>query len=313
MFILHTKYSKMRKIFLVTDYDCNNHCISCAKETEEKGRLTLDEILEKMDLIQPTKEDFIELSGGEPTLRNDFFEICKTIKSRHDTNLVVLSNGRKFKDKTFSQKAQDSGVDRVMTTFYHPQEKTHDQITQANGSFQETLTGLKNLEEIGMPISVKTIVLSQNYQDLPDFVNFAYDTFQTAWVSIHGLIMRGQADENKEQIIVKYSQAKPHIEAAIDQAIKRNKNLGVFIIPSCTIDPCYWQYLGVNWRQMSKEMIYISPEETVIGNMDVSQPSYCAGCLIGDDCSWAWESAWKEYTNMFGTGELNKITPDKLK
>lgn len=59
---------------------------------------------------------------------------------------------------------------------------------------------------------------------------------------------------------------------------------------------------------MAKTMIYISPEETVFGNLDVAQPEYCSNCLIGDNCSWAWESAWKEYIDLFGTEELNKIT-----
>jgi len=159
-----------------------------------------------------------------------------------------------------------------------------------------------------MPISVKTIVLKQNYEQLPDFVRFAYDTFPSAWTSIHGLIMRGQANDNKDQLVVKYEDMKLHLEEALDVVIERKKNLGVFVIPSCTVDPYYWKYLSINWRELTQTMIYISPEETVYGNLDVSQPEYCSDCLISSHCSWAWESAWKEYTAMFGMQELKKIT-----
>jgi MoaA/NifB/PqqE/SkfB family radical SAM enzyme len=303
----------MRKIFLVTDYNCNNSCISCAKKSDEKGRLSLDQIIRKIEMIKPSENDYIEISGGEPTLRKDLFEICKIIKSKYNTNLILLSNGRKFKDKEFSRKIKDAGIDRVMTTFYSPHAKKHDSITQKKGSFSDTVKGLKNLENIEMPISIKTIILKQNYQELPDFVGFVYDTFPSAWISIHGLIMRGQAKENKEKLVVRHKDAKPHIENALDGAIKRDKNLGVFIIPSCTLDPFYWKYLGTNWKQMTKEMIYVSPEKTILGNLDVAQPEYCKDCLVNKDCSWSWESAWKEYIDMFGTGELNKITPSKLK
>ncbi|MBU4493416.1 MAG: hypothetical protein KKA61_03520, partial [Nanoarchaeota archaeon] len=221
--------------------------------------------------------------------------------------------GCKFKDKSFSKQMKDVGVDRVMTTFYSPYEEKHDMITQKKGSFSDTIIGLKNLEEIGLPISVKTIILKQNYQDLSDFVSFAYNTFPSAWVSIHGLIMRGRANDNREQLVVKYKDMKPYIEDALDEAIKREKNLGVFIIPSCTLDPYYWQYLSINWKQMTKEMIYISPEETIFGNLDVAQPDYCSNCLINENCSWAWESAWREYIDMFGTNELSKVTTSKLR
>lgn len=303
----------MRKIFLVTDYACNNACISCAKKLDEKGRLSLGRIIEKIDLIKPSKEDYIEISGGEPTLREDILDICGYIKKNYTTNIIILSNGRKFKDKSFCEQIKNIGVDRVMTTFYSPYEKKHDMITQRKESFLDAASGLKNLEDIKLPISVKTIILKQNYQELPDFVNFAYDAFPSAWVSIHGLIMRGHANDNRENLVVRYEDMKQYVESALDEAIKREKNLGVFIIPSCTLDPSYWQYLGINWKQMTKEMIYISPEETVFGNLDVAQPRYCSDCLINENCSWAWESAWKEYIDMFGTKELNKITASRLR
>lgn len=303
----------MRKIFLVTDYACNNACISCAKKLDEKGRLSLSQIIEKIDLIKPSKDDYIEISGGEPTLRKDIVDICSYIKKNYDTNIIILSNGRKFKDKSFCKQIKNVGVDRVMTTFYSPYEEKHDMITQRKESFLDAVSGLKNLEDIKLPISVKTIVLKQNYQELPDFVNFAYDAFPSAWVSIHGLIMRGHANDNRENLVVRYEDMKSYVESALDEAIKREKNLGVFIIPSCTLDPSYWQYLSINWKQMTKEMIYLSPEETVFGNLDVAQPQYCSDCLVNKNCSWAWESAWKEYIDMFGTKELNKITASRLR
>ncbi|MGM5480366.1 MAG: radical SAM protein [Nanobdellota archaeon] len=302
----------MRKIFLVTDYACDNSCISCAKKSDERGKLNLDEIKSKIDWIKPCNNDNIEISGGEPSLRDDIFDMISYIKSNYDTNVTLLSNGRKFKDSSFSKSMKESGIDRVMTTFYNADERKHDSITQRKGSFQDTLKGLHNLQDIEVPLSVKTIITQNNYKELTDFVNFAYDEFPEAWVSLHGLIMRGNAFDNREQLVVKYSDMKPYVEDALDTAIERNKNLGVFVTPTCILDPMYWSYLSVDWKQMTQEMIYISPEETVQGNMDVEQPQYCNECVINENCSWAWESAWKEYIDMFGTKELHKITPQQL-
>jgi MoaA/NifB/PqqE/SkfB family radical SAM enzyme len=303
----------MRKIFLVTNYACNNACISCAKKLDEQGRLSLNQIIEKIDLVKPSKDDYIEISGGEPTLREDVLDICRYIKSNYDTNLIILSNGRRFKDISFAKNIKEIGVDRVMTTFYSPYKEIHDLITLRKDSFSESLKGLKNLEEVNIPISVKTIILRQNYQHLPEFVEFAYNTFPTAWVSIHGLIIRGRAKDNEEQIVARYHDIKFYIEKALDVAIAKQKNLGIFVVPSCIIDPIYWQYLSINWKQMTKSMIYISPEETIFGNLDVAQSAYCSDCLINESCSWAWESAWKEYINRFGTNELNKVINSKLR
>ena len=69
-------------------------------------------------------------------------------KSNYNTNLIILSNGRKFKDKSFSKQIKAVGVDRVMTTFYSPYKEKHDMITRIKGSFLDTVEGLKNLEDI---------------------------------------------------------------------------------------------------------------------------------------------------------------------
>ena len=297
----------MRKIFIVTDYDCNNLCISCAKRTNEKGRLSFKQIVAIIDEIKPSEEDYIEISGGEPTLRDDFIGLCRYIKETYSTTLVILSNGRKFQNLEFAKNIKKAGVDRVMTTFYSPIPEVHDNITQQKGSFFQAFKGLKNLEEIGMSISVKTIVLKQNYKDLPKFVEFAYSNFPSAWVSIHGLILRGKAYDNYKKIVINHNKIKPYLEKSLDIAIEKNKNLGIFVMPNCIIDPFYWKYLSIGWKQMAQSMIYISPEERVFGNIETSQPYYCHDCLMGEDCSWAWESAWKEYINLFGTWELNKV------
>jgi len=131
----------MRKIFLVTDYNCNNACISCAKRSDEKGKLTFQDIVQVIDSIKPTKEDYIEISGGEPTLRADLFDVINHIKSSCTTNVILLSNGRRFKDMAYSERIKATGLDRVMTTFYSHDEKIHDFITQRKGSLLILLKG----------------------------------------------------------------------------------------------------------------------------------------------------------------------------
>ncbi|MBU4502995.1 MAG: hypothetical protein KKA79_10455, partial [Nanoarchaeota archaeon] len=185
--------------------------------------------------------------------------------------------------------------------------KKHDKIICSKNGFNEALKGLKNCEAVGINISIKTIILKQNYKELDKFVEFAFKNFQNPWVSIHGLILRGIAKENYEKIITRHSEVAPYLEKALDVAEKYKKNIGLSIIPTCIIDPYYWKFCNVGWKETSEKMVYISPEEQTFGDMDAEQPKYCKGCKITNHCSWAWESAWKEYIQLFGTNELNKI------
>jgi MoaA/NifB/PqqE/SkfB family radical SAM enzyme len=302
----------MRKIFLVTGYSCNNFCISCAKKPEEKGFLKLGEIKKRLEKINLGKEDSVEISGGEPTIRPDLFELVEYIK-KTGARVIVLTNGRVNENIEYCKKLKEAGVDRIATSFYSHKERIHEEITQVKGSFKETFEGIKNLLKIEIPVSVKLIILKQNYKEIKEFVKFAYDNFPGAWVSVHGLIMRGKAYLVREKIGAKYSEIKPYLEKALDYSISRGKNLGVFIFPTCVLDPYYWKYLGKGWKKIIHEMIYISPEETIIGNLDSGCPNYCKDCEVNNNCSWAWESAWKEYTQLYGTSELKKIKFDKYR
>ena len=107
----------------------------------------------------------------------------------------------------------------------------------------------KNIEFFLVTASICTqelIILNQNYKRLSGFVDFAYETFPSAWVSLHGLIMRGQAKINKDFVVARFRDIKTFVEDALDTAIANNKNWGVLMIHYCTIDLYYWKYLLIN-------------------------------------------------------------------
>ena len=75
------KEPKLHSLFIELTGLCNEHCRHCGSncgDFEEKDPLSLDEI---EDLLLQVKEDFdlskirLCVTGGEPLLRPDFFEI----------------------------------------------------------------------------------------------------------------------------------------------------------------------------------------------------------------------------------------------
>jgi 7,8-dihydro-6-hydroxymethylpterin dimethyltransferase len=89
----------------VTDR-CNLTCPTCyAESSPHFGRhRTLEEIEEMLDLVVANegKPDVIQISGGEPTVHPDFFEILDIAKTKPIRHLMVNTNGiRIAKDEAF--------------------------------------------------------------------------------------------------------------------------------------------------------------------------------------------------------------------
>lgn len=103
----HEQHSCL-SIVEVTDR-CNLTCPTCyASSSPHYGRhRTLDEIKKMLDTIVANEKepDVVQISGGEPTIHPQFFEIldyAKTLPIRH---LMVNTNGvRIAKDKKFTEK-----------------------------------------------------------------------------------------------------------------------------------------------------------------------------------------------------------------
>ena len=106
----------MRKVFLVLDYDCNNHCISCAARDDETGSISMDTLRGVLEDVDLADTDMVEISGGDPTLRNDLVEIIEHIKGGYASDITLLTNGRQFVDRELISRLIDAGLDRTMVT-----------------------------------------------------------------------------------------------------------------------------------------------------------------------------------------------------
>ena len=94
---------------------CDLNCPFCfarANEYEMKEP-SVREIKEK---ISGFSGSIVYLSGGEPTLREDLFDIVKEIK-KAGYKVVLFTNGRKLLDIEFAYRLKKSGLDLVILQF----------------------------------------------------------------------------------------------------------------------------------------------------------------------------------------------------
>ncbi|RLE42658.1 radical SAM protein [Candidatus Woesearchaeota archaeon] len=86
------RLSQPYKITFAITYRCNSRCKTCnIWKKRPSNELTLREIKE---LFKHTNPSWVNITGGEPFLREDLFDICKTIRKETSTFLVnLITNG----------------------------------------------------------------------------------------------------------------------------------------------------------------------------------------------------------------------------
>ena len=156
---------------------CNNSCLYCNEKNKESQPdiLTLSESLLHNDPI-----DSIELYGGEPLIRKDFFNILDTARSRGYKRIKLVTNARSCADINTAVKSVEFGCYHYEVKIHHFKADVHDFVTQVGGSLQETVQGLTNLRRINTLhnapfsafISLRIVLSQKNIEDL--LIKFDY-------------------------------------------------------------------------------------------------------------------------------------------
>ncbi len=155
---------------------CNLCCTYCfADGGEEKADPSLDELKSSiLDIVRQTSSPLLQLSGGEPSLRDDLPELIRFAKSSGCSYVQINTNGiRLARDPEYVHQLADAGLDIVFLQF----DGTDDNIFLAlrgNPLLQTKLDAIQSCSKNHLGIVlVPTVVKGINDQDLGNLVSLA--------------------------------------------------------------------------------------------------------------------------------------------
>lgn len=303
----------MKRLDLKVGFSCNNNCTFCAQaHRRDQGDNSFDEIVKDLEEGYEDGVREVVFTGGEPTIREDIVEIITRAKEIGFKNIQIQTNGRMFYYKDFAKKLIDAGATEFSPALHGPDKETHEKGTRADGSFEQTLQGIKNLKDIGAYVITNTVVNKFNYKKLPEIVeilmDIGVDQFQLAFV--HPC---GNAGKNFYKVVPRKSDAQPYIHEALDLADDHphdTKNKMVEAYPYCFMQG-YEQY--VSQLYMPKADIrgqgnVVKDHEKLRVSHDKMKAEKCKKCKYFKVC----EGPWKEYPQHYGFEEFEPVPGEKL-
>jgi heme d1 biosynthesis radical SAM protein NirJ len=146
---------------------CNltcKHCYSISADTHFPGELSTKEVFTVMDDLKEFGVPVLILSGGEPLLRPDIFEVAKRAKDKGF--YVGLSSNGTLIDENNIQDIKAVGFDYVGVSIDGLREN-NDSFRQMQGGFDAALNGIKLCRQHGIKAGWRFTLTEQNSPDLP--------------------------------------------------------------------------------------------------------------------------------------------------
>ena len=161
----------------ITDV-CNFKCGYClpngyqVDKNDKRKFLHLDEIRRLSKCFSLLGVNKIRITGGEPTVRKDFFDIIKVLKSEAGIqNVSVTTNGYKLDKK--AEQFVKSGLTGINISIDSLNREIFKNIT-GHDRLQEILNGIENLQNIGFEkIKINAVLLSGINSSIDDFNTWA--------------------------------------------------------------------------------------------------------------------------------------------
>jgi heme d1 biosynthesis radical SAM protein NirJ len=154
---------------------CNltcKHCYALSADHDYPGELSTDEVFTVMDDLKACGVPVLILSGGEPLLRADIFDIAARAKAMRF--YVGLSSNGTLIDEPMAERVAAAGFDYVGISL-DGIAATHDKFRRLNGAFVRSLAGVRLLRARGVKVGLRFTMTALNAHDLPALLQLMRD------------------------------------------------------------------------------------------------------------------------------------------
>jgi len=323
----HESQRTPKMLYINIDERCNENCAFCVVKGENRGKFGSMSKEEAKRIIK----DFINsggrgivFTGGEPTLRDDLLEIieyAEQFKMLH--SISIITNGTRISDEKCLKSiisADKRNIINFCISLHSHKEKISELLTRTKGTFKRTITGIENIIEKGIKLSIYQVITSKNYQDLLGFAKFLNKNYpEIKDITFAYPFPQGNALLN-DWIFAKLSSLRPYFLKALKFLSKEGYRVNIAScgqFPLCTIpgfeekvlDPLFWSeenISGVVGEKSFHEFEMVS-KEWVDQYKNKSQE--CKKCILNKYC----QGFWKKYIDLFGFAGLRPIDQDNFK
>ncbi len=168
--------SNLRLVAWEITRNCNLACVHCrasATNGPYTGELDTEKALDLVDQIAAVGSPIVILTGGEPLLRADIFEIA-SYGFQKGLRMVMAPNGTLITEDAV-KKMIASGIKRISISLDGADKTSHDSFRGVKGAFASALNGIRLAREAGLEFQVNTTITQKNLDQIAAIQDLAVE------------------------------------------------------------------------------------------------------------------------------------------
>jgi coproporphyrinogen III oxidase-like Fe-S oxidoreductase/MoaA/NifB/PqqE/SkfB family radical SAM enzyme len=219
---------------LIVNRICNQRCVFCSYPPVG-GQLPLEELKKKIIQLRQEGATDLSLTGGEPTLHPNFFDILEFGVQAGFEEFSVQSNGTMFFREEFVQRLKKIPSLKVSVSFHASDEKTFGELSKAPHTYKQTLKGFEMLGKHKISTFIVVVIQKSNYLKLKDHLAFICSNYPfITHFSFNYIDAVYKAKENPWTVPT-FSESSPYIREALQFLKDNGKTFRIEKIPPCFI------------------------------------------------------------------------------
>lgn len=140
-----------------------NHCCQFCYNVWQKGQFPEADMFFILDRLREADVKVLFLTGGEPFLRKDIFQLIEySVQNKMKINAVT--NGTLLTEKK-ARRLKELGVSVQVSL--HGTEQTHNYLVGVPGAYKKAMQGLAYLRECKVPLSINITLTRYNFSEIP--------------------------------------------------------------------------------------------------------------------------------------------------
>ncbi len=229
---------------------CNLNCIHCRTNASAQLNevLTFEQITNTLKDINLRFKPVLVLTGGEPLLREDVFEIAQFAKQLN-WRIGLATNGTLVDEKIALKIKQH--FDIVSLSLDGSTSQTHDNFRGQKGAFEATISASQLLKAHNVPFIINSSFTKRNQHDIENTYKLAKSLGAKSWYMFI-IVPTGRGEDLRTELISKtdyYKILKWHFKLELEEK-------DMFIRPTCApeyyaIADIYSKTFSIDYKRRS--------------------------------------------------------------
>ncbi|MCR5121363.1 MAG: radical SAM protein [Ruminococcus sp.] len=291
------KNPRLRYLFLELTSRCNERCLHCGSSC---GDIVLDEMpaetyyrfLDEVKADLGTDDKMLCITGGEPLLRREFFDIMG-YAHKLGFSWGMTSNATLI-TREVAERLRDAGMATISVSI-DGLEPTHDAFRRTPGGYKLAMRGIENLLAVGgfKTVQVTTVVTHQNIGEL-DALFDIFDKMDIDSWRVIGIEPMGRALQYPELLLT------PDDHRRLINYIRDKRMAGEPVCYGCS------HYLGLEYEHEVRDWYYfclaglytasITANGDIIACLDIERrPELVQGNILRDRFGEVWRNGFKAF------------------